>query len=366
MSEEIMKANQLLLTAILASAIGTSIETLAQDKSVVQQMTPAAVRLPIEGELPSLGGATGWLNSQPLTAAGLRGKVVLIDVWTYTCINWLRTLPYVRAWAEKYKNQGLVVIGVHAPEFAFEKNLDNVRRAAKDMRVDYPIAIDNDHALWRAFKNQYWPALYFVDAQGKIRHHYFGEGEYERSERIIQQLLAEAGSGGIDHKLVSVDARGLEAGADWGNLKSPENYLSYERTENFASPGGAVLDKRHVYAMPARLRLNQWALSGDWTVQKQATVLNLANGRIAYRFHARDLHLVMGPAARGTSVRFRVLIDGKPPRAAHGIDVDDQGNGTVSEQRLYHLIRQPKPIAERQFEIEFLDAGVEVFAFTFG
>ncbi len=346
--------------------IGAPIEALAGDKSVVQQMTPAAVRLPIEGELPSLGSATEWLNSPPLTAAGLRGKVVLIDFWTYTCINWLRSLPYVRAWAEKYKDQGLVVIGVHAPEFAFEKNVDNVRRAAKDMRVDYPIAIDNDYAIWRAFKNQYWPALYFVDAQGHIRHHQFGEGEYAQSETIIQQLLAEAGSGGIGHELVSVDARGAEAAADWGSLQSPENYVGYARTENFASPGGAVLDKRRVYAAPARLRLNNWALSGDWTVAKQATVLNKANGRIAYRFHARDLHLVMGPAARGASVRFRVLIDGQPPGAAHGIDVDDQGNGTAAEQRLYQLIRQPKPIADRQFEIEFLDSGVAAFAFTFG
>ena len=340
--------------------------TLAEDKSVVQQMTPAAVQLPIEGELPSLGGATEWLNSPPLTTAGLRGKVVLIDVWTYTCINWLRTLPYVRAWAEKYKNQGLVVIGVHTPEFAFEKNVDNVRRAVKDMKVDYPIAIDNNYAIWRALKNEYWPALYFVDAQGRIRHHHFGEGEYEQSEMVIQQLLAEAGISDIGRELVSVDARGAEAAADWGSLKSPENYVGYERTENFASPGGAVLDKRRVYAAPARLRLNQWALSGDWTMGKQATVLNKANGRIAYRFHARDLHLVMGPAVRGTSVRFRVLIDGQPPGAAHGIDVDDQGNGTVTEQRLYQLIRQPKPITDRQFEIEFLDSGVEAFAFTFG
>ena len=361
-----MNANQLLLAAILASTVGAPIETLAADKSVAQQKTPAAVRLPIEGELPSLGSATGWLNSQPLTPAGLRGKVVLIDVWTYTCINWLRSLPYVRAWAEKYKNQGLVVIGVHAPEFAFEKNIDNVRRAAKDMKVNYPIAIDNDFAIWRALKNEYWPALYFVDARGRIRYHHFGEGEYEQSERIIQQLLAEAGSGGIRRELVSVDGRGAEAAADWGSLKSPENYVGYERTENFASPGGAVLDKGRVYAAPARLRLNHWALSGDWTVQKQAIVLNKVNGRIAYRFHARDLHLVMGPAARGTSVRFRVLIDGQPPGAAHGIDVDDQGNGRVTEQRLYQLIRQPKPIAERQFEIEFLDWGVEAFAFTFG
>jgi thiol-disulfide isomerase/thioredoxin len=362
----IMKANQLVLAATLAVAIGAPNVVVAADKSLAQKTTPAAVKLPIEGELPALGSATGWLNSAPLTAVGLRGKVVVIDFWTYTCINWLRTLPYVRAWATKYKDQGLAVIGVHSPEFAFEKNLDNVRRAANDMKVDYPIAIDSHHAIWRAFKNEYWPALYFVDAQGRIRHHHFGEGEYDRSEKIIQQLLAAAGSGGVSRELVSVDGRGAEAAADWGNLKSPENYLSYERTENFASPGGAVLDKRRVYAVPARLRLNQWALSGDWTVQKQATVLNKANGRIAYRFHARDLHLVMGPAARGTSVRFRVLIDGQPPGAAHGVDVDDKGNGTVSEQRLYQLIRQPKPIADRQFEIEFLDSGVEAFAFTFG
>ena len=309
---------------------------------------------------------TGWLNSQPLTPAGLRGKVVLIDFWTYTCINWLRTLPYVRAWAEKYKDQGLVVIGVHSPEFAFEKNVDNVRRAVQDMRVDYPVAIDSDHAIWRAFRNQYWPALYFIDAQGRIRHHQFGEGEYEQSERILQQLLAEAGASGIGRELVSVEGRGAEVAADWGNLKSPENYVGYQRTENFASPGGAVLGKRRVYSAPARLSLNQWALSGEWTVTDQATVLNKANGRIAYRFHARDLHLVMGPAMRGAPVRFRVLIDGQPPGAAHGFDVDEQGNGTVTEQRLYQLIRQPKPIADRQFEIEFLDPGVEAYAFTFG
>jgi thiol-disulfide isomerase/thioredoxin len=361
-----MKANQLLLAAIFASAIGAPIETISKDNTVVQKMTQATMQLPIEGEFPSLGSTTEWLNSEPLTAAGLRGKVVLIDFWTYSCINWRRSLPYVRAWAEKYKNQGLVVIGVHAPEFAFEKNVDNVRRAAKDVRVDYPIAIDNDYGIWRAFKNEYWPALYFIDAQGNIRHHQFGEGEYEQSETIIQQLLAEAGIGGIGHERVSIDARGAEAAADWGSLKSPENYVGYERTENFASPGGAVLDTHRIYAAPARLSLDHWALSGDWTVGKQSTVLNKANGRIAYRFHARDLHLVMGPAARGTSVRFRVLVDGRPPGAAHGVDVDDQGNGTVTQQRLYQLLRQPKPIADRQFEIEFLDSGVEAFAFTFG
>jgi thiol-disulfide isomerase/thioredoxin len=361
-----VKANTLLLAALLVSAIGAPIDTLAEEKQMMPRMAPARLQLPIEGELPSLGGATEWLNSPPLTATGLRGKVVLIDVWTYTCINWLRTLPYVRAWAEKYKNQGLVVIGVHSPEFPFEKNGDNVRRAAKEMRVDYPIAVDSDHAIWRALKNEYWPALYLVDTQGRIRYHQFGEGEYEQSERIIQQLLSEAGAGGIGHDLVSVDGRGAEAAADLGNLKSPENYVGYERTENFASRSGAVLDKPHVYAAPAKLKLNHWALSGDWTVTKKLTVLNKPNGRIAYRFHARDLHLVMGPATRGASVRFHVLIDGRPPGAAHGIDVDDQGNGTVTEQRLYQLIRQPKPVAERQFEIEFLDPDVEAFAFTFG
>ena len=361
-----MKANRLVLAAILLGAITAPIETLAQDKSAAQQSKPPAIQSSIIGRLPSLGGATGWLNSQPLTAAGLRGKVVLIEVWTYTCINWLRQLPFVRAWAEKYKDRGLVVIGVHAPEFEFEKNLDNVRRAAKDLKVAYPIAVDNNYAIWRALKNNYWPALYFIDEQGRIRHHHFGEGEYAKSERVIQQLLAEAGSGGIGRELVSVDARGVEAAADWGSLRSPENYLGYERTENFASPGGAAPDWRRTYAVPAQLRLNHWALSGDWTMKKQATALNKANGRLANRFHARDLHLVMGPGTPGTTVRFRVLIDGQPPGAAHGIDVDKQGNGTVTEQRLYQLIRQPKPIADRRFEIEFLDPGVEAYAFTFG
>jgi thiol-disulfide isomerase/thioredoxin len=339
-----MKARQLVFTAVFIAAIAAAIETLAEDKIRAQQRIPAAASLPIEGELFSLAGATGWLNSQPLTANGLRGKVVLVDIWTYTCINWLRTLPYVRAWAEKYKDQGLVVIGVHSPEFPFERNVDNVRRAAKDMAVDYPIALDSDFTIWRAFKNNYWPALYVVDAQGRIRHHQFGEGGYDKAEKIIQRLLAEAGNGGIGHDLVLVDGRGIEAAADWGSLKSPENYLGHERTENFASPGGAGLDQRRVYVAPARLRLNHWALSGDWTVEKQAAVLNEANGRISYRFHARDLHLVIGPAALGGSVRFRVLIDGQPPGAAHGIDVDHQGSGTVTEQRLYQLIRQPKPI----------------------
>ncbi len=326
----------------------------------------AFTRTRSEGGFPSLGGATAWLNSQPLTADGLRGKVVLIDFWTYTCINWLRSLPYVRAWSEKYRNQGLVVISVHTPEFEFEKNIDNVRRAVKDRRIDYPVAIDNGHAIWRAFHNEAWPALYFIDAQGRIRHHRFGEGDYERSESLLQQLLAEASGGGFDRELVRVDARDAEAAADWSNLRSPENYLGYQRTQNFASPGGAAWNKRRAYTVPARLSLNEWALSGEWTVKKGAIALNKANGRIAYRFHARDLHLVMGPAVGGTSVPFRVLLDGQPPRDAHGVDVDDQGYGMVTEQRMHQLIRQPRPIVDRRFEIEFLDAGPEAFSFTFG
>jgi thiol-disulfide isomerase/thioredoxin len=327
--------------------------------------TVKPIELPIEGKLPSLVGATTWLNSQPLTVDGLRGKVVLINFWTYTCINWLRQLPYVRAWAEKYQDQGLVVIGVHTPEFEFEQTIDNVRRALTDMSIDYPIAVDNDYAVWRAFGNRYWPALYFIDTQGRIRHHHFGEGNYEQSERVIQQLLSKAGTGRVSREMVEVNARGFEVAADWNSLKSPENYLGYERTEHFASPS-AVINKPRLYTVPAQLNRNQWALSGDWTIGRQAIVLNQPGGRIAYRFHARDLHLVMGPAERGTSVRFRVLVDGQPAVAVRGLDVDERGEGTIAEQRLYQLIRQPQPIRDRQFEIEFLDAGVEAFAFTFG
>jgi thiol-disulfide isomerase/thioredoxin len=370
-----MKTNKLSVAALLATAIGALMAGFVGETKG-QSMTPSGVRdlffhgLPTgrvasQSELASLERGNEWLNSPPLTASALRGKVVLIDFWTYTCINWLRTLPFVRAWAEKYKDRGLVVIGVHSPEFSFEKNITNVRWAVKALQVDYPVVGDSDHVIWRAFNNQYWPALYFIDAQGRVRHYHFGEGSYEQSEMVIQRLLAEAGAGGLKDDLVSTDARGLEVAADWGSLKSPENYVGYGRTENFASPGGAIRDAPRAYALPARLRLNEWALSGDWTMKSEA-VVNKANGRIAYRFHARDLHLVMGPAAPGTSVRFRVLIDGQPPGVAHGTDVDEQGNGTVTEQRLYQLIRQPRPIADRQFEIEFLGSGVEAFAFTFG
>jgi thiol-disulfide isomerase/thioredoxin len=337
-----------------------------REDDVIRQTTPSAISLPNEGMLPSFGGATGWLNSQPLTPDGLRGKVVLVEFWTYTCINWLRTLPYVRAWSEKYRDHGLVVIGVHTPEFPFEKDVENIRRAVSDMRIPYPVAIDSDYGVWRAFANHYWPALYVVDAMGQIRHHRFGEGDYERSEMILQQLLADAGQGGFDQGISPVEGLGAEAAPDWATLKTPETYVGYEQAERLASPGGAVLGSRRAYAVPDRLGFNQWALAGDWTVNRGSAALNEADGRIAYRFHARDLHLVMGPAAPGVPVRFRVLLDGQEPGEAHGLDVDEQGIGTLTEQRLYQLIRQPAPIADRQFEIQFLDPGAEAFAFTFG
>jgi len=370
-----MKISKLLVAAVLAVAIAAPIAGFLGNKNVAQQITFAGAPIPFlhgfpvdaggQSELASLDRADQWLNSPPLTAQALRGKVVLVDFWTYTCINWRRTAPYLRAWHEKYRNQGLVVIGVHAPEFSFEKNPTNVHWAVQDMRIDFPVAVDSEHMIWRGFRNQYWPALYFIDAQGRIRHRLFGEGSYEQAEMIIRALLAEAGVTGLDRSPAPIDARGIEVAADWGDLMSPENYVGYARTENFVSTGGAP-DKPRMYQVPARLNLNEWGLTGDWTVKPETAVLNKPNGRVVYRFHARDLHLVMGPAAPETPVRFRVLIDGQPPGPAHGDDVDEQGGGTVTKQRLYQLIRQPKPIADRQFEIEFLDPGVEVFAFTFG
>jgi thiol-disulfide isomerase/thioredoxin len=329
-------------------------------------MHPAAAELPVEGSMPDLDGATEWLNSTPLTAVGLRGRVVLVDFWTYTCVNWLRTLPYVRAWAEKYAGAGLVVLGVHSPEFDFEHDLDNVRRAVKDLRVDFPVAVDNDYAIWTAFANHYWPALYFVDAEGRIRHHRFGEGEYEQSEMVLMRLLAAAGAADVSGDLVTVEPRGVEVAADWDTLRSPENYVGYERSDNFSSPDGAVPDTRHVYTAPAGLRLNHWALAGAWTVHRQAAVPDEPDGRIAYRFHARDLNVVMAPAARGTPARARVWLDGQPPGAAHGADADTDGAVTVADPRLYQLIRQPGAVTERTVEITFLDPGVQVYAFTFG
>jgi thiol-disulfide isomerase/thioredoxin len=326
----------------------------------------ASVPLPVEGQLGSFAGATGWLNSEPLTPAALSGRVVLVSFWTFTCINWLRQLPYVRAWADRYAGQGLVVVGGHTPEFGFEHEPANVRRAAAELRVGYPVAIDSDYAVWRAFGNHYWPALYFADAQGRIRHHQFGEGGYQQSEMVIQRLLAEAGSGGGSQELVSVEPGGLEAQADWDSLRSPENYTGYERTENFASPGGAVPGQPRSYAIPERLSLNQWALAGDWTMGGQATTLNAPGGRIACRFQARDLNLVMGPAGRGAAVRYRVLLDGQPPGPAHGLDPDAEGHAAATEQRLHQLIRQPGPVAERTFEVIFDDPGLQAFSFTFG
>jgi thiol-disulfide isomerase/thioredoxin len=331
-----------------------------------QGVGTAAADLPVESGLPSFDGAGTWLNSGPLTPATLHGKVVVVQFWTYTCINWLRTLAYVRAWSQKYRDHGLVVIGVHTPEFEFEKDLENVKRAVKAMHIDWPIATDNDYAVWQAFANHYWPALYFADAQGRIRHHRFGEGDFERSEMVIRQLLAGAGFSGIPGGLAKVEGSGPEAAADWSELYSQENYLGYERNEGFEASGGIAANKRHVYKAPSSLRLNHWGLEGDWTVTEGSVRLNQPNGRIAYQFHARDVHLVMGPAARGTAPRFRVFLDGEPARAAHGSDVDGAGAGTAGEQRMYQLIRQPTPIRDRRFEIEFLDPGAEAFCFTFG
>jgi cytochrome c biogenesis protein CcdA/thiol-disulfide isomerase/thioredoxin len=327
---------------------------------------PASEALPVEGSLPSLSGAVEWLNSPPLTPDELKGKVVLVDFWTYSCINCLRSIPYVRAWADKYKDQGLVVIGVHAPEFAFEKNIGNVKQAVAKLRIDYPVAVDNDYAIWRAFNNEYWPADYFIDAKGQIRHHFFGEGDYAESEKVIRQLLAEAGRGNLPVDMVSVSATGAEAASDAADVKSPETYIGFARSENFASPGGAVGDSPHVYSTGDLKPLNNWGLSGDWTIGGQSASLNKTDGAIAFRFHARDLHLVLGPGADGKPVRFRVTIDGAAPGESHGADVNADGEGVVTDHRLYQLVRQSGPITDHTFSIQFLDPDVQAYAFTFG
>lgn len=320
---------------------------------------------PVEGELPSFDGTTAWLNSEPLTRDALKGRVVLVSFGTYTCINWIRSLPWVRAWADRYRSQGLTVVGVQTPEFEFEENLDHVRRAIEEMDVRYPVAVDNDYAIWRGFDNHYWPALYFVDAEGRIRHHHFGEGEYMGSEMVLQMLLREAGVT-VDEGLVGLAPTGAEAEADWASLRSPETYLGYGRTDGFASPEGLAPDERRRYSPPAALGRNQWGLSGDWRVGLVQAQLGEAGGAIRFGFHARDLHLVMGPPPGRPPVRFTVFLDGEPPGPAHGVDVDESGAGTADYQRMYQLIRQPAPIDDRLFEIEFLDAGVEAFVFTFG
>jgi cytochrome c biogenesis protein CcdA/thiol-disulfide isomerase/thioredoxin len=321
--------------------------------------------LPVVGYFPPLAGAVDWLNSPPLTREGLQGKIVLVQFWTYSCINCLRTIPYVRAWAEKYKDQGLVVIGVHSPEFAFERNVDNVRKAIADLKIGYPVAIDNNYGVWRAFGNQYWPAQYIIDARGRIRHEHFGEEGYDESERVIQQLLAEAGHADPGAGLVAVNPAGVEAASDANDVGSPETYIGFRQAERFVSPGGAVPNASHVYEAGTP-RLNQWGLAGDWTVGGELASLNQAGGGIVYRFHARDLHLVLGPGPDGKPVRFRVTIDGAAPGASHGTDTDADGQGVVTDHRLYQLVRQDGPIADRSFEIRFLDPGVQAYAFTFG
>jgi thiol-disulfide isomerase/thioredoxin len=362
-----MNTKHILLTSALAAAVAMSALVAARGQHAAHPMaTTSAPRLVAAAETLPLGGATEWINSPPLQLSELRGKVVLVNFWTFTCINWLRQLPYVRAWAEKYQKQGLVVIGVHSPEFEFEKNLDDIRHSARQLRVEYPIAVDNDHAIWRAFHNRAWPALYLIDAQGRLRHHHFGEGAYEEAERAIQQLLAEAGSGRGEQGLVAVDPAGSEAAADWDNLKSPENYLGYERTENFAFRRAIRKDVPALYDGMASLPLNGWSVTGTWTMGPEFATLNEPAGSIAYRFHARDAHLVMAPSVAGRAIRFRVTLDGAPPGVHRGADVDAEGWGTLQEGRLYQLVRQSGEIVDRRLEIEFLEPGVRAYAFTFG
>ncbi|MCJ7956832.1 MAG: cytochrome c biogenesis protein DipZ [Pseudomonas sp.] len=322
--------------------------------------------LPIEGALPALDGAVQWLNSPPLSAEALKGKVVLVDFWTYSCINCLRSLPYVKAWAAKYHDQGLVVIGVHAPEFAFERDVSNVTKAMTDLGITYPVAIDNNYKIWRAFNNQYWPAHYFADAKGQIRYHHFGEGDYAESERVIQQLLREAGATNVAGGLIEADAKGVEQAPDMNEVQSPETYLGFQRAQNFVTTGTLGTDTVVNYPAAGTLALNNWTLEGPWNVGGQQATLDQAGGRIVYRFHARDLHLVLGPGADGKPVRFKVTIDGQAPGEAHGTDVAPDGSGTVTEQRLYQLVRQPGAVQDRTFSIEFLDPHVAAYAFTFG
>ncbi|WP_165410050.1 cytochrome c biogenesis protein DipZ [Rhizobium ruizarguesonis] len=333
--------------------------------AAVDAKQPFRSDLPVEGYAPSLDGAVEWLNSTPLTTEQLRGKVVLVDFWTYSCINCIRTIPYIKAWAEKYKDQGLVVIGVHAPEFAFEKKIDNVKKAISDFQIGYPVAIDNDYSIWRAFENSYWPAGYLIDAKGQIRYHHFGEGNYNKTEKAIQDLLREAGSQTTASAPVAPDAKGVEAGPDLGNIRSGETYLGYEQAANFASPEELQADAARKYTI-AEPGLNGWGLSGTWTVGRDQATLDQPGGGITYRFSARDLHLVLGPGGSGKPVRFQVKVDGKAPGPDHGSDIDADGNGTVTATRLYQLVRQSGTVAARNFEIRFLDRGVQAYAFTFG
>jgi thiol-disulfide isomerase/thioredoxin len=358
-----MKPHRLLAIALALAACLPAMTAVGRDDATP---STAAIDLPVEGRMPSLTGATTWIGSPALSPSALRGKVVLVDFWTYSCINSLRQVPYLRAWAARYGNQGLVVIGVHSPEFGFEKNLDNVRTAVKDIAPGYPVAVDSDHAVWRAFDNEYWPALYIVDSQGRIRHHVFGEGEYEHTEAIIRQLLVEAGHADLPAGPTKVVSEGVEAQADWAQLRTGETYVGYGRADGFSSPGGMRQDRSKTYALPGDLSPGSWGLGGDWTVKAESTQADKAGARIVYRFHARDVHLVMGPSPSGATVRFRVLVDGKAPGPGHGVDVAPDGSGMVTKPRMYQLIRQAGEITDRDVEIEFLDPGIQVYSFTFG
>ena len=349
-----------------AKAEAHLINALGPAKSGTLSVNTNASALGDEGPMPDLNGAVAWLNSPPLTRNGLRGKVVLIDFWTYSCINCLRTLPYTEGWAAKYKDAGLVVIGVHTPEFAFEKERANVEKAVRDLKISYPVAIDSDYAIWRAFNNEYWPAHYFVDGKGRIRYHHFGEGEYDESERVIQELLKENGAQSLASGTINVSANGVEAAPDHADVRSPETYVGYHRAEHFASAEPLAQDSRKVYTLVPRLSLNQWGLAGSWKVGSESAALQTAPGKIAFRFHARDLHLVLGPSKDGKPVRFTIKLDGAAPAEDHGSDADANGSGTVQEHRLYQLIRQRGAVEDRTFEIEFFDPGVQAFAFTFG
>jgi len=322
--------------------------------------------LPDEGALAPFDGATSWLNSAALTPEGLRGRVVLVDFWTYTCINWLRTLPYVRAWDAKYREQGLTIVGVHTPEFGFERTVDNIVKQSAAFGVEYPIAVDSEYGVWRAFSNHFWPAVYIADGAGRIRYHHFGEAEYAMQEMVIQELLVDAGADGVDRDLVDVDPQGLEVAADYGTLRSPESYLGYLQAAGFASDGDAEYDRPRAYTPHQRLPLNYWDLSGQWTYARSASILAEPGGRVVFQFQARDVNLVMGPSTPGASIPFRVYLDGQIAADAHGTDVAPDGSGVLADQRTYQLIRQSGPITERRFEIEFLDAGAEAYCFTFG
>lgn len=356
-------ALSLLVSVIAAAGFGASWLSRA---APAPMDSANASSLPNEGTAPKFDGAVAWLNSPPLTGAALHGKVVLVDFWTYSCVNCLRALPHVRAWADKYRDQGFVVVGVHTPEFDFEKDVANVRRALGELGITYPVAVDSNYKIWRAFRNQYWPAHYFIDAQGRIRHHHFGEGNYEESERVIRALLAEAGHPVADDGYVAAAGSGVQMAPDMAQVGSPETYIGYARAERFVSPGGQVKERSRDYVLPAQWSLNQWALGGRWTLHGEKAVLGDTGGRILYRFHARDLNLVLGPGRDGKPIRFRVRVDGQPPGANHGSDVDADGNGRVTTQRLYQLVRSSGSVRDRTFEIEFLDPGVEAFAFTFG